>query len=145
MDKLIISGVLIPVGCLVAYTYIATFSSGSSKLETLNKGLNEVINKKIDICISSEEYEDVGLTYITGAAVINEILSQDGTKTIIVDNVTINNIRTENNILLFEALKKGENPGKALSDKVGLKRNYVKEYMVDANGTLYGVRYTSRN
>lgn len=123
---------------ILAFSFLFNLST---KYTSIESQVNKEINNKSDIRISSETYNDKSLIYITGSEVLYEILEQNGTLNIVVDNTPINSLKTVDGEGIFDAIRNGENVSNIIESKLSLKRTYSKEYKIDNKGNIIGIYY----
>lgn len=111
-----------------------------TQYERTESFISREISNKNDVGNSFEDYEDVNLINISGAAVITEIMEFDDSITVKINSTTVNNITNPYGISFFEYLK--EYGAKQLLGEVSITSMYRREYTYDKAGNLTTVQYT---
>lgn len=114
------------------------------------KAVNDSVDRKIDISSSYVDYESEdlyidpngssNLLFLSGAAVITELLSYDGTLTVQINNTVLNNYRTDTGEPFFDYIKKYGLPGD-IAGNISVTRQYRKNCVTDNTGKLVKVEY----
>ncbi len=120
--------------------------------EEIEQEVNASVDRKIDISSTYEDYESpqgyetgVGKSnlYLSGAAVLTELLTYDGTVTVQINDKVVNRYRTPTGEDIFDYMAKFGVP-RDLADLISVTRQYEKTYTVDQDGKLVKVLYRLR-
>lgn len=114
------------------------------------KAVNDSVDKKINISSTYGDYENEdnymdpnssnNLLYLTGSAVITELLTYDGSITVTVDSRVLNNYRTDTREPFFQYVKKYGLPYE-IANQISVTRQYKKTCITDQAGKLVKVEY----
>lgn len=123
------------------------------KNEEIEQRVNDSVNRKVDISSTYTDFEspemyggtDAGRNrlYLSGSAVLAEIITYDGTVTIQVNDMVINDYRTPTGEDIFEYMAKFGIP-RDLADSISVTRRYEKTYSFNSDGKLVKVMYRLR-
>lgn len=114
------------------------------------KAVNDSVDKKINISSTYGDYESEdhykdpnssnNLLYLTGSAVITELLAYDGSVTVTIDSRVLNNYRTDTGEPFFQYVKKYGLPYE-IANQISVTRQYKKTCITDQAGKLVKVEY----
>ena len=128
--------------CIFCGATMALFTL-NSKYTKNEDAVKHQIDARSDVSVSYEidAYTSDDLREITGAAVITEIMEQDGSLPIRVNNELLNNIENVNNsgLKFFNYLK--EYGTDYLIKKVSITAKYLKKISIDADGNIAEINY----
>lgn len=146
----IYKGFLIAMETMVFTFIIILLYITADRSADTEKAVNGVVEKKINISSTYVDYEsknlytdsneDANLLYISGGAVITEILSYDDSITVRVNNVELNRYMTETGEPFFDYIRKYGLPGD-IAGSISVTRQYQKNCFTDNKGNLAKVEY----
>lgn len=116
----------------------------------LEKVVNQSVDKKINISSTFSEKENADAyqgssngdnpLYVSGGAVISEILSLDDSITVQVNSTILNDYETETGEAFFAYVERYGLPEDILG-KISVTRQYRKECVINSEGRLMKVEY----
>ncbi len=152
MSSLMYKFYLMAAETFACITIIFLIFGIADKNEEIEQEVNASVNRKIDIAATYEDYEspeayETGIgsnnLYLTGGALLSELITYDGSVTVQVNDMVINGYRTPTGEDVFEYMAKYGVPDD-LADTVSVTRQYEKTYTADRNGKLVKVMYRLR-
>lgn len=148
--SIIYKGYLIAAETFALITIIILLFITVDRNMDYEQSVNESVEKKINISSTYVDYESEdrytdpngggSLLYLSGGAVITEILSYDGSLTVQLNNTVLNRYRTDTGEPFFQYVKKYGLPSD-IAGTISVTRQYQKNCITDNTGKLVKVEY----
>lgn len=148
--SILYKGYLIAVESFAVLTLIILIFITNDRNTEYERSVNDSVNKKINISSTYVDYENEdlytdpngsgSLLYLSGAAVLTELMTYDGSLTVQVNNTVLNQYRTDTGEPFFTYIRKYGIPGD-ISGTISVTRQYRKNCVTDREGKLVKVEY----
>lgn len=144
---------IIAAECFAFLSLVFLIFTITERNEEIEKEVNDAVDKKSDISVTYEDYEsekvytDQGTgynsLYLTGGAVLSELLAYDGTVIVQINDKVLNEYRTPTGEDVFDYIHQYGVP-EGVADMISVARQYEKTYTADQDGKLRKVLYRLR-
>lgn len=139
--------------CFAFLALVVLLYTIAERNEVIEKEVNADINKKSDISVTYDDYESEeaytdestgrNLLYLTGGALLSELMAYDGTVTVQINDFVVNEYATPTGDDVFDYIRQFGVP-EDIAKMVSVTRQYEKNYSTDQTGKLVKVLYRLR-